>query len=131
MADAHFDAELIVNMLSKMLGGIDGAMLSSCAAEAEHQTGKASLDVALYVGIGQLIDAVEERQYLAVVLEETDDGLIESCHLLVLLVTPWVVGAAAVEHVASAIAALVLRNTFLIGETEDADNEWRVLVADD
>ena len=131
MEQTYLYAIFLMQMFGQMLGTIHTAVLTARAAEGEHEVGEATLDVSFDVGVGQTEDAFEEGQYLAVVFEETDDGLLESCHVLVLLVTPWVVGAAAVENVASAIAALVLRNTFLIGETEDADNEWRVLVADD
>ena len=81
MADAHFDAELIVNMLSKMLGGIDGAMLSARTTEAEHQRGKATLDISAHMVVCQLIDGVEEGKYLTIVLQETDNRLIKSRYL--------------------------------------------------
>ena len=63
------------------------------------------------MGIGQLIHAVQEGQYLTIVLQETDDGLVQTSQLLVRLVTTWVVRATAVEDIATTIAALVLRNT--------------------
>ena len=75
------------------------------------------------MGIGKFIDAVEERQYLAVVLEETYYRLVESRQLFVWLVTTGIVCAAAVEHIATAIARLVLRNAFAIRKTEDAHHE--------
>ena len=93
-----------------MLGTIDGAVLSACATEGKHQVGEASLKIALYMGIGQAIDAVEEREYLAIVLEEADDGLVEAGELLVGLVATRVVGGAAVEYVAASVATFVLRN---------------------
>jgi hypothetical protein len=37
MADAHLDAKLVMDMLSQMLGAIDGAMLTTRAAKAEHK----------------------------------------------------------------------------------------------
>ena len=86
-------------------------MLTTRTAKAEHQIGKTTLDVAAYMGIGQLIHAVQEGQYLTIVLQETDDGLVQTSQLLVRLVTTWVVRATAVEDIATTIAALVLRNT--------------------
>ena len=71
------------------------------------------------MGIGQLIDAVEESQNLAIVLEETNHGLVQSRQLLVRLVTARIVGGTAVEDIAAAIAALVLGNAF--GKREAID----------
>ena len=45
--------------------------------------------------------------------------------MLVGLIAPWVVGAATVEDIAATVAALVLRNTFLVAEAKNADNEFR------
>ena len=60
--------EFLVDMLSQMLGRVDGAVLSARAAEAEHQRCKTAFHIALHMGIGQLIDVVEKTQNLAVVL---------------------------------------------------------------
>jgi hypothetical protein len=37
VTDAHLDAKLVMDMLSQMLGAIDGAMLTTRATEAEHK----------------------------------------------------------------------------------------------
>jgi hypothetical protein len=119
----YLNAELLMDMFGQMLGAIDGTVLTAGAAEAEHEGGEAALQVAGYVGIGELVDAVEEGDDFAVVLEESDDGLVESCQFLVGLVAPGVVGAATVEHISAAITTLILRNAFLIAETEHLDNQ--------
>ena len=119
VADAHLDAEFLVDMLSQMLGRIDGAMLTTRTAKAEHERGKATLDVAAHMVVGQLIDAVEEGEYLAVILKESDDRLVESRQLLVWLIASRVMGGTAVEDIAATIAALVLRNA--LGEREALD----------
>ena len=111
MTDAHLNAELLMDMFSQMLCTIDRAVLATRTAKAEHQRGKSTLDIAAYMGIRQLIDAVQEGKYLTIVLQEADDGLIETCQLLVRLITAWVVRATAVKDVTATIAALVLRNT--------------------
>ena len=119
----YLNAELLMDMFGQMLGAIDGTVLTAGAAEAEHEGGEAALQVAGYVGIGELVDAVEEGDDFAVVLVESDDGLVESCQFLVGLVAPGVVGAAAVEHVAAAVAALVFGYAFAIAEAEHLDHQ--------
>ena len=128
MNDAHLDAELLVNVLGQVLRTIDGAMLTTGTAEAEHQRSEAALDVTTHMSIGQLIDGVEEGQDLAVVLKEADDGFVESRQLLIRLVTARVVGRTTVKDVAATIARLVLRNALAERETEDADDEWSLSV---
>ena len=91
MVNAHLNAKLLVDMLGQMLGAIHAAMLSACTSETEHQTGEAPLYVASHMGVGQLIDAVQESQYLAVVLQESDDRLVQSCQLLVRLIAARIV----------------------------------------
>ena len=58
MADANLDAELLMDMLGQVLRTIDRAVLATRTAKAEHQRGKATLDIAAYMSIRQLIDAV-------------------------------------------------------------------------
>ena len=73
--------------------------------------------------VGQLIDAIQESEYLTVVFQETDNRLVEACYFFVGLVATGIVSAATVEDVASAVAALVGGNAFAIGETEDAHHQ--------
>ena len=112
MTDTHLDAEFLVDMLCQMLSGIDAAVLASGAAETEHQRSETTLNVSANMGIGQFVDTIKEGEYLTVILKETDDGLVKPCQFLIGFVAPGVVGAATVEHIATAIAALVLGNTF-------------------
>ena len=91
MADAHLDTEFLMDMLCQMLGGIDGAMLTARTTEAEHERGKATLDVAAHMVVSQFIDGVEEGQNLAIVFQESDNGLIQTRQLLIGLVTTRVV----------------------------------------
>ena len=123
MADAHLDAELLVDMLRQMRGGIDGAMLTTRTAEGEHQRGKATLDVAAHMGIGEFIDRIEEGEDLTVILQESDYWLIKTCQFLVRLIAPWVVSRAAVEHIATTVAALILRDALAVRETEDSHHQ--------
>ena len=110
--------ELLVDMLCKMLGTIHGAVLTACASEREHKTGEASLDISCYVGIGKLVNGIEEGEDFSVILKETDYWLIQACELLVRLVTSRVVSASAIEHVSAAVTAIILWNAFVERETE-------------
>ena len=49
MAHVNLDAEFLMYVLGKVLRAVDGAVLASCAPEAEHQVGEATLDVAASV----------------------------------------------------------------------------------
>ena len=92
MADAHLDTEFLMDMLCQMLGTIDGAMLTTRTAEAEHQRSEAALDVATHMSIGQLIDGVKEGEYLTIILQESDDWLVESREFLIGFITAGVMG---------------------------------------
>ena len=70
------------------------------------------------MGIGQFIDRVEERQDLTVILKESDDRLVKSRQFLIRFIASGVMGTATVEDIAATVAALVLRDTLLIGEAE-------------
>lgn len=123
MLQLDFYAELLVEVLGKMLGRVDGAVLASRAAEAEHEVGEATFDVSGAMSVGQTIDAIEEGKDFAVVLKEFDDGSVKACEFLVRLVAPGIVRRAAVKDVASAIAACVGRDAFLVAKAEDAHHE--------
>ena len=110
--------ELLVDMLCKVLGAIHGAVLTACASKGEHKTGEASLDITCHMGIGKLINGIEEGEDFSVVLKETDYRLIQSCQFLVRLITSRVVSASAIENISTAIAAIILWNTFVERETE-------------
>ena len=51
MADADFNAELAMNVLSQMLRAIDAAMLSTRTTEGEHQRSETTLNIATHMGI--------------------------------------------------------------------------------
>ena len=104
MADTYLYAKLLMDMLCKMLGGIDTAMLTAGTAEREHQRRKATLDITPYMRIGQFVDTIQERKDFTVIFQETDHGLIQSRQLLIRLITAGVMRAAAIEHIPSPIA---------------------------
>ena len=123
MNDANLHAELLVKVLRQVLRGVNAAVLSARASETEHQARETSLDVTAHVDVGQLVDAIKESKYLAVVFKETDDGFVEACQFLVRFVTSGVVGSAAVKHVAAAVAALVFRYALVERKAVNAHHE--------
>ncbi len=104
MTDSHLDTELLMNMLGKMLGRIDTTVLTACTAEAEHQRGEASLNISVHMMVGKAINTIEEGQYLAIILQESDDWLVETRQFLVWLVSAGVMGAATIEDITASIA---------------------------
>ena len=102
-------------------------MLPARAAEREHEVGEAALQIAAHVGIGEAIHAVEKYENFPIVFKELNHRLVAAREFFVRLVSPGVVRAAAVEHVAAAVAAFVLRNAFFITETEHAHHEVLML----
>ena len=121
MSEVDADAIFLVQMLGEVLGTIDRTVLAACATEGEHQVGKAALDVAFHVGIGQTIDAVQEGQNLAIVLQKLDDRSVQTRDLLVGLIAAWIVRRTAVEDIASTVAARVFWDAAFVGERENTD----------
>lgn len=77
MADAHlYTRKTVVKMLCQMLGRIDTAMLTACTAKGKHERREATVDIALHMSIGELVNGIEESEYLAVILKEFHHGLV-------------------------------------------------------
>ena len=110
----HFHSKFLVDMLAQVLGGIHTAVLASGASETEHQRGEATLDITAHMGISQLIHRVKEGEYLAVILKESDYRLVETSEFLIRLITSWIMSAAAVEDVSSAVARRVFGDSLAI-----------------
>ena len=106
-------SEFLVDMLCKMLGAIHGAVLTAGASEGEHKTGEASLDITCHMGIGKLVNGIEEGEDFSVVFKETDYWLIQASVLLVRLITSRVVRASAIEHISAAVTAIIFWNAFV------------------
>ena len=87
-----------------MLCRVNAAVLSASAAKAEHQVCKSPFHVALDMGISQFVYSVEKGQYFSVVFKKFDYRFVESGKFFVGLVAAGVMGASAIEHVATAIA---------------------------
>lgn len=116
MADMHLYAKLLMDMLGEMLGGVYTAVLTARATEAEHQRGEATLDVSVHMMVSEGIYMIEELEYLAVILQEADYRFVQAREFLVRLIASGIVGAAAVEYIAAAIARSVLGDALLVRE---------------
>lgn len=110
MAKMDLNTEFLVDVFGQMLGAIDTSVLTARTTKGEHERGKSSVDVALHMEVGKAIDTIEESEDFAILLQEVYHGLVETCHLPVLLITSRVVSGTTVKHITTAIAALVLRN---------------------
>ena len=113
----------VAEVFGQVLGAVNAAVLAAGASEAEHQAGEPTAYVGLGVVLGEGIDMAEELEYLAVALEKVDDLAVKAGELLVGLVAAGVVGGAAVEDVAAAIAGGVGGYSLLIAEAVDGDGE--------
>ena len=118
MAHPYLYSELLVYMLCKVLCAVYAAVLSSSAPKREHQRRESSLHIPADVRIGKLVHTVKECQYLTIVLKETYHRLVKSREFLIWLISPWVVGTAAVKDISSAITALILWYTLSEREAE-------------
>ena len=88
----------------KMLGAIDGAMLSAGAAEADLHVSEFPLHEALDMLVDHGVNIVEEFGDSPVVLKELDHLRIQSRELAVMLVLARVIDGPAIKHIASTIA---------------------------
>lgn len=74
MTYPYFYAELRMQMLGQMLGGIDAAVTAARTSESKHQVGKTAPEVTRHMGIRQFVDAVQERQNLSVLFQKRMTG---------------------------------------------------------
>ena len=119
MDEVDGDAVFIVKVLREVLGAIDRTVLTASTAESHLEVGEVALDKALHVMVDKGIDRVEEGEYLAVLLKEVDDGLVQAGKGLVLLVFAGVVSSTAVEDIPAAVAGGIFRSSLLKGERVD------------
>ena len=75
-------------VLGEVLGAVGGAVLAAGAAETDLQVRETAGKEALHVRIDQGIDMVQEAENLSVLLQELDDGRIQTGQLLEPLILP-------------------------------------------
>ena len=113
MDEVDTDSVFVVQVLCQMFGTIDGTMLTAGTAERDLEVGEVAFDEALDMMVHQTIDGLQEREDLAVLFEEIDDGLVESGEGLVFVVLTGIMGSAAVEDIATAITGLIYGQALL------------------
>ena len=96
--------EAAVQIFCKVLGTVNAAMLTACAAETEHEAGEATLYVARDMCLCQRVYVAEKVEYFSVLFEKVYYRLIQSCEFLVLFISSGIVAAATVEDISAAIA---------------------------
>lgn len=127
MTNVHLYTELLVNMLSHMLGTIDGTVTPACAAATDLQVRKTTLEETCHMKIDQFVDAVKKREYFTICFEKVNNRLIKACKRLILFIPPGIVGTATVKHISSSIATLISWDTLLEGEGIDVDDKRTLL----
>ena len=113
MNEMNTDVVFLEQVLREMFGTIDRAMLTAGTTESDLQVGKIPFDEPFHMMIDERINRLQEGQYLTVVLQEINDRLIQSRHLLVLLVLAGIMSRAAVEDITAPVTGFIYRKTFL------------------
>ena len=73
--------------------------------------------------VGELIERVQEAKYLSVLLQQSYDGLVEPCQLLVWLIASRIVCRAAIKNISSAIARWIVRYSLLVREAPNSHDK--------
>ena len=123
MTYPYFNAELLMQMLGQMLGGIDAAETAARTSESKHQVSKPAPEITRHMGICQFVDTVQERQNLSVLFLKTDYRSVQTRQGFVRFIPSGIVRAAAIEHITASVPVGVFGNPFLIGETEHAHDQ--------
>ena len=110
------DVIFLFEVCRQMFGAIDRAVLATGAAESDLQMVKTTLEKALHMMIHQRVHGIQERQYLAVFLQEIYHRLIQARERLVFVVLAGVLGTAAIEDISAAVTGLIRRDSALEGE---------------
>ena len=123
MDDVHFDAIFLIKMLSRVLSAVDRTMLAACATEIDLHVGEPASDEAFDMEVNEFVHTLQESEYLAVGFKEVYDRPVKSRQWLVLVISPGIVCAAAVEDIPASVACLISRYAFLESERIDSDNK--------
>ena len=102
-----------------MFGTIDGTMLPTGTTKRHLEISEVALDEALHVMVYEMTNGIQEREDLAVLLEELDDGLVQTGQGLVLLILTRIMGTAAIEDVTASVTRFVYRKPLLKREGAD------------
>ena len=84
MDDTDADARIFLSqMVRKMLGAIHRAVLTSRTAETNHQIGKTTLAICLYMRIYNTIYMLQKAEHFPIILQELYYRLVTSRQLLI------------------------------------------------
>ena len=112
-------------MLGQVLGAVGGAVLAAGATETDLEVRETTGEETFHVRIDQGIDVVQKAEDLPVLLQEFDDGRIQSGQLLEPLILPRIMHAPAVKYIPSPVPGSILRNPLLKGETINGYGQGR------
>ena len=124
MNNPDFYSKLLIEMLCKVLCGIDAPMLASCTSKGKHQIRKPSLQITGHMRVGQPIHTVKKGQYFTIIFQKSDNGFIQSCKILVWLVPSRIMGTATIKDISPSISRFIFRYTFPVRKTEYPDDQW-------
>ena len=116
MHQFHSYTEFLVQVLGHVLGRINRTVLATGASEAHRKVAESTLNVTLHGCIHQGVSIFQEWEYLTVVFQELDDRLVKTGERFVTLVLARIVHRTTIEHITTAIACRVVRNTFLVSK---------------
>ena len=83
MAHADFNIKLLIQMAGQMFCTVYAAVLAAGTAKTEHKVGKATFQIAPYVGIRQLVYAVQKSEHFAVIFQKFNYGGIKASQFFV------------------------------------------------
>ena len=121
MNEMNVHIVFVVQVPRKVLRAINRAVLTAGTTESDLQMRETAFQEPLYMMIHQLVNALQERQYFAVLLQKVNNGLVQTRHLLKFLIFARVMGRAAVKNITASVAGLVRRNAALIREGVNRD----------
>ena len=114
MDEANTDVWVFLGeMVGKMLCTVYRAVLASCAAEADHQTGESSFAVCLDMRIDDSVDMLQKTEHLTVILKELNDRLVASSQFLIWFISSRIVDRSAVKDIPSSVSRRIIRHPFL------------------
>lgn len=113
----------IRKIMGHLLGAVDRAVLTTCAAEGDLEAGEVAFHIFLHTLSYDGFDMVEELVDGGFLLQELDDRTVLARIGLVLGVAAGVGQRTAIEDESAAIAGGVGGEASLVTETADSDNQ--------
>ena len=121
MNEVYLNVVFLFEVFGHVFGTIHGAMLPARTTERHLEMREIALDETLDVRVRKRIDALQEREYLTILLQKINYRLVDTRERLILLVLTRVVRPAAVKDITSAISGMVFRKTAFKRERVNRD----------